>query len=308
MPRIATLTLNPAMDVSTGIAHLSPTDKLRCRPAQYDPGGGGINVARVIRNLGGDVVAVYPAGGPFGAMLQRALDELGLAQQLVPITGDTRESFTVDEGDTGLQYRFVLPGPTLTANERQACLDAIASLAPLPSWLVVSGSFPNGVALDFHDEIAALAQSIGARLILDYSGEALRHAVKLGGIHLLKPSLNELSFLAGRALDRESEQEAAALELVEQGRVEIVLLSLGAQGALLASREGLERFPAVEVPLQSAVGAGDSLVGATVLALSRGWSRHDAVRYGMAAAAATLMLPGTGLCRMADVAALFRKG
>ena len=112
--------------------------------------------------------------------------------------------------------------------------------------------------------IAAVARRLGAKLALDYSGEALRHAVSQGGIQLLKPSLSELSFLAGRTLDSEGEQEAAARELVEQGRVEIVVLSLGARGALLASREGVERFPAFEVPLRSAVGAGDSLVGATV--------------------------------------------
>ncbi|SFB47147.1 1-phosphofructokinase family hexose kinase [Azotobacter beijerinckii] len=308
MSRIATLTLNPAMDVSTDIARLAPTSKLRCTLPRYEPGGGGINVARVIRNLGGDTVAIYPAGGPFGAMLQRALEELGLPELRVPIAGDTRESFTVDEGETGLQYRFVLPGPTLTPDERQACLEAIAALVPPPDYLVVSGSFPTGVALDFHDEIVALAQRIGARLILDYSGDALRHAVERGGIHLLKPSLSELSGLTGRVLESQVEQEAAARGLVEQGAVEIVVLSLGAEGALLASREGLERFPAFEVPLRSAVGAGDSVVGATVLALSRGWSLHDAVRYGMAAAAATLMLPGTGLCRAEDVERLFRKG
>lgn len=307
MPRIATLTLNPAMDVSTGIARLAPTSKLRCSLPRYEPGGGGINVARVIRNLGGDSLAVYPAGGPFGAMMQRALEELGLPALRVPIAGDTRESFTVDEGDTGLQYRFVLPGPTLTPDERQACLEAIAALAPAPSWLVVSGSFPTGVALDFHDQIAALAQRIGAKLVLDYSGEALRHAVELGGIHLLKPSLHELSTLTGWALESEADQEAAVRALVERDAVEIVVLSLGAEGALLASREGVERFRAFDVPLRSAVGAGDSVVGATVLALSRGWSLHEAVRYGMAAAAASLMRPGTGLCLAEDVERLFRQ-
>ncbi|SER47684.1 6-phosphofructokinase 2 [Azotobacter beijerinckii] len=307
MSRIATLTINPAMDVSTGIARLAPTSKLRCTLPRYEPGGGGINVARVIRNLGGDTVAIYPAGGPFGEMLQRALEGLGLPQLAVPIAGDTRESFTVDEGDTGLQYRFVLPGPTLTPDERQACLEAIAALVPSADYLVVSGSFPTGVALDFHDEIVALAQRIGAGLILDYSGDALRHAVERGGIHLLKPSLSELSGLTGRVLESQVEQEAAARGLVEQGAVEIVVLSLGAEGALLASREGVERFCAFDVPLCSAVGAGDSVVGATVLALSRGWPLHEAVRYGMAAAAATLMLPGTGLCRAEDVERLFRK-
>jgi len=308
MSRIATLTLNPAMDVSTAIERLEPTSKLRCERAQYDPGGGGINVARVIHNLGGDAIAVYPAGGPFGDMLQRALEGLELPQLRVPIGGDTRESFTVTESASGLQYRFVLPGPTLSETERQDCLEAIAGLAPAPEYLVVSGSFPSGVPLDFHDEIAALARRLGARLVLDYSGEPLRHAVALGGIHLLKPSLHELSTLVGRALESEREQEQAVRELIEGGAVEIVVLSLGAEGALLGSRAGVERFPAFDVALCSAVGAGDSVVGAMVLALDRGWALHDAVRYGMAAAAASLMHCGTGLCRVEDVQRLFRTG
>lgn len=308
MSPIVTLTLNPAMDVSTVATRVEPTRKLRCGLPRYEPGGGGINVARVIQSLGGETVAVYPAGGPFGEMLQRALEVLGLPQMRVPIAGDTRESFTVDEGETGLQYRFVLPGPTLIPAERQACLEAIAALVPAPSHLVVSGSFPPDVELGFHDEIADLAERLGAKLVLDYSGEALRHAVARGGIHLLKPSLSELSTLVERPLDEETEQEAAARRLVEQGAVEIVILSLGAAGALLASREGLERFRAFDVPLRSAVGAGDSVVGATVLALNRGWGLHDAVRYGMAAAAATLMRPGTGLCRMEDVERLYHEG
>lgn len=130
MSRIVTLTLNPAMDLSTTAARVEPTRKLRCSLPHYDPGGGGINVARVVATLGGDALAVYPGGGPFGDLLERTLAGLGVPQRRVPIAGDTRESFTVDEGASGLQYRFVLPGPELSAVEQQACLDAIAALDP----------------------------------------------------------------------------------------------------------------------------------------------------------------------------------
>ena len=305
MSRIATLTLNPAMDLSTSAARVEPTRKLRCSLPHYDPGGGGINVARVVAALGGDSVAVYPAGGPFGDMLERILADLGLAQIRVPIAGDTRESFTVDETGSGLQYRFVLPGPLLSAAEQQACLDAIAALDPLPDYLVLSGSFPPGVAASFFDRMAALARRIGARLVLDCSGEALQYAAARGGIHLLKPSLSELSTLMGREVRDEQEQDAALRTLISQGAAEIVVLSLGGEGAVLASQAGIERFPALDVPVRSAVGAGDSMVGAIVLALSRGLGLHDAVRYGIAAGSATIMLPGTELCRVEDVERLF---
>lgn len=308
MFRIATLTLNPAMDLSTAAAQVEPTRKLRCSLPRYDPGGGGINVARVVASLGGDAVAIYPAGGPFGDMLQRMLAALGLAQICVPIDGYTRESFTVDETGTGRQYRFVLPGPNLAPAEQQACLEAIAQLDPPPAFVVLSGSFPPGVAVTFFDEVAALVQRLGARLVLDCSGEALQYAASRGGIYLLKPSLNELASLMGQAEEDEAGQEAALRSLVERGVAEIVVLSLGGEGALLASQAGVERFRAPDVPVCSAVGAGDSMVAAIVLALSRGWSLRDAVRYGIAAGSATIMRPGTELCRAEDVERLFGGG
>lgn len=306
MSRIVTLTLNPAMDLSTTAARVEPTRKLRCSLPHYDPGGGGINVARVVATLGGDALAVYPGGGPFGDLLERTLAGLGVPQRRVPIAGDTRESFTVDEGASGLQYRFVLPGPELSAVEQQACLGAIAALDPRPSWLVLSGSFPPGVAPTFFDQVVALAQRIGARLVLDCSGEALRHAGQRGGIHLLKPSLSELATLAGGKVEGVAAQEAALRELIGRGVAEVIVLSLGGEGAVLASKEGIERFAPLDVPVCSAVGAGDSMVGAMVLALSRGWSLPAAVRYGIAAGSATLMRPGTELCRAEDVERLYR--
>ena len=308
MPCIATLTLNPTIDLSTAVAHVEPTRKLRCSLPHYDPGGGGINVARVVRALGGDSVAVYPAGGLFGDMLERTLGALGQPQRRVPIAGETRESFTVDESVSGLQYRFVLPGPTLAGAEQQACLDAIAALQPRPDYLVLSGSFPPGVEVGFFDRVLELARSLGVRLAFDCSGEALQYAASRGGIHLLKPSLSELATLMGRPVDTAAEQDAALRALVAQGAAEIIVLSLGGEGAVLASQAGIERFPALSVPVRSAVGAGDSMVGAIALALARGVGLHDAVRYGIAAGSATIMLPGTELCRAEDVERLYREG
>ncbi|MEI9928459.1 MAG: PfkB family carbohydrate kinase [Sphingomonas sp.] len=121
MPTIATLTMNPALDVSTSIDALRPTHKLRCAAPRFDPGGGGINVAQLIHALGGEVIAVFPSGGPTGATLEALLRDRGPAIAPIPIAGTTRESLTVDERQTGLQYRFVLPGPELAASEQARC-------------------------------------------------------------------------------------------------------------------------------------------------------------------------------------------
>ncbi|MBD3737602.1 MAG: 1-phosphofructokinase family hexose kinase [Pseudomonas balearica] len=308
MTRIATLTLNPAMDLAVRTPRVVATEKLRCSAPRHDPGGGGINVARVVSTLGGDVLAVYPAGGPFGEMLRRALDAIGLAHLPVAISGDTRESFTVDEQASGLQYRFVLPGPRLSEQERLGCLAALRGLHPAPAYLVVSGSFTPGIEPSFFDELLALAGQVGARLVVDLSGEPLAYAARRGGAYLIKPSLNELASLIGRMPESEREQEGALRELIAAGAAEVIVLSLGAAGALYASGDRLERIAAPSVPMVSAVGAGDSMLGAVVLALAQGRELGDAVRYGVAAGAATVMRPGTQLCLREDVERLFRGG
>lgn len=305
MPTIVTLTLNPALDLTTRTARVEPTTKLRCDVPRWDPGGGGINVARVILTLGGDCLTVYPAGGPPGERLGQALDRLGVPHLPVPIPSDTRESFTVDEASSGQQYRFVLPGPPLSEVDRANCLARIATLAPPPAYLVVSGSWPPGVPVTFFDELLDFCRARGTRLVFDGSGEPLRHAATRGGLHLLKPSLDELASLLGQTPLEADAQERAVARLVADGVAEIVVLSLGAEGAVLAHAGGVQRFAPFRVPVRSAVGAGDSMVAAIVLALFRGWSIPQAVRYGMAAGAASLMSPGTGLCEREAVERLY---
>jgi 6-phosphofructokinase 2 len=304
MPSIATLTMNPALDISTTIDRIEHTHKLRCGPPRYDPGGGGINVARAVKLLGGEAAVVYPAGGPIGEMIRGLLDSLGLVQHIVSISGATRESFTVDELETGKQYRFVLPGPMISESEQRQCLNSVEALKPHPKYLVVSGSLPPGVgAAAFSEQIAKLAERIGARLVLD-TAQAMPHARR--GVFLMKPSRRELSGMLGRPIDSRTEQLAAARSLVREGRAEVIVVSLGADGALLVTGSTEEHFQAPAVATSSSVGAGDSMVGAIVFALERGWAIKDAVRYGIAAGAAATMRPGTQLCRREDVERLFR--
>jgi 6-phosphofructokinase 2 len=305
MHTIATLTLNPALDISTETERVLPTEKLRCGPARFEPGGGGINVARVITVLGGRATAVYPAGGPAGAMLKSSLDARGIDQRVVPIAGMTRESISVDESSTGKQFRFVLPGPDLSAAEVSACLHAVTWLDPSPAYLVLSGGPPPNVAPGpLNEEIGRLARRIGARLVLDTS-QAIRFA-PAHGVYLMKPNAEELCKMVGHPCDSLDEQAAAARGLVRDGRAEVVVVSIGAKGALLVTADLVQHFPTPAVKVASAVGAGDSMVGAMVLALDRGMSLVDAVRYGVAAGAATLMTPGTELCHRHDVERLFR--
>lgn len=304
MAAIATLTLNPALDITTATDEVRPADKLRCTEPRYDPGGGGINVARVVQRLGGEVTAIFPVGGPSGDMLQRLLRGEGVAFEAVPIAGLTRDSFTVDERGSGDQYRFVLPGPELSDAELAQCLDRIKALAPAPRFLVVSGSLPPGIAPDCLRRVGEACAAMGAGLIIDSSGPALEQAAGCG-IYLLKPNLRELELLTGRTINSPDAESKAARELIERGFGEVIVLSLGARGALLVTADGEERFPSLDVPVRSAVGAGDSMVAALVLGLDRGMPLREAVRYGVAAGAAALITPGTELAEREDVERLY---
>lgn len=301
MPAILTLTPNPALDLSTTAERVLPTHKLRCGPVTRYAGGGGVNVARLLHRLGADVAAWTLTGGPAGTKVQQLLQQEGVLALCLPIADDTRENLSVIETATGQEFRFVLPGPTLAAAEWQAVLEQLASLQSAPRWLVASGSLPPGVPDDFYAQAARIAQRKGARFVLDSSGPALAAALQ-AGVALVKPSLRELRELTGEALPDAPAWQAATQSLVRSGRAELVALSLGAQGGLIASRDGVWQAPALPVPTTTGTtGAGDCFLAAILWALEQGEPPPEALRWGMAAGAATLLAPGTALAQVADV-------
>ncbi|MGB3335385.1 MAG: 1-phosphofructokinase family hexose kinase [Mycobacterium sp.] len=301
--RIVTLTMNPALDITTSIDRVRPTEKLRCQPARYDPGGGGINVARVAHVLGAPVFAVFAAGGASGGLLTTLLEQAGVPFGRVPIAEATRESFTVNEQSTGQQYRFVLPGARMTFAEQVQCLDKLREATLAARFVVASGSLPPGVSADFYQRVADMCRRSAVPLILDTSGGGLRHI--RSGIFLLKASVRELSECVGRELVTETEQLAAAYQLIERQRAHAVVVSLGSHGALLAAPEGSYRFSAVRMRGGSGVGAGDAMVAAITVGLSRGWSLVKSIQLGIAAGAAMLSTPGTAVCSRTEVENLF---
>ena len=303
--RIVTLCMNPALDITTSTESVRPTDKLRCAAARYDPGGGGINVANVADVLGARSAAVFPAGGPAGELVNNLLVAEGLAVHRIPIGGATRESVTVNELSTERQYRFVLPGPELTVAEQTECLLQLRRAAAHASIVVASGSLPPGVPEDFYQQVANVCADINTMFLLDTSGAGLRNVT--AGVFLLKPSLRELRECVERELTTEAEQIGAARELIDRGAAECVLVSLGAHGALLVTRDRAQRFAPVSVPPGSGVGAGDAMVAGVAVGLTRGWPLTEAVRLGVAAGAATLLTPGTAPCTREDTEKLFAR-
>ena len=301
---IVTLTMNPALDVSSTVDRVVSEHKLRCGPSRFDPGGGGVNVSRAIRNLGGNSVAVYPLGGPTGQAYRGFLEQAGILGRVVTIAGNTRESFTVDETTTGEQYRFVLQGPTFREPEWRACLSVVGDHLPVGGFLVASGSLPPGVPDDFYAMLARIAHEHDIRVVVDASGPALAAALD-EGVFLIKPSRDELAELvdAPGELDR-PEQVEAARSIVDDGRAEVVALTLGAGGAVLVTADDELHLPTPKVEVASAVGAGDAFLAGLVLRLAEGRPLADAFRTAVAAGSATAMLPATELCRAEDVARL----
>ncbi len=298
-----TLTVNPALDISTSTPRVGSEHKLRCGPSRIDPGGGGVNVARTIHRLGGEALAICALGGLTGATYRQLLEAEGVRSLAVPVAGTTRESFTVDETDSGEQFRFVLQGPELSEAEWQGCLAMLEEAIVPGGYVVASGSLPPGVPTDFYARVARLARQHDARSIVDASGEALDAALA-EGVYLVKASRREVSELVGRELTIEQSEVDAASELVDRGSAELVALTLGKAGAVLASASEVIRLPVPSVRVQSVVGAGDGFLGAFVWRLSQGRDPKSAFRSAVAAGSATAATPATGLCTLADVEAL----
>ena len=304
MKSIATLTMNPTIDVAYEVAQVHHTHKIRATHEYHNPGGGGINVARVYVRLGGNARCYYLAGGATGIALDGLIDLHQLARVKIPIDGETRIAANVVETETGKEYRFVPAGPVVAEAEWRASLELLAEAEC--DYLVASGSLPPGVPDDFYARAAALVRPKGIRVVLDSSGPALREGLAGGGIHLVKPSVGELQALVGHALPDPDSIARAAAEIVSSGKAEIVAVTMGHEGALLAHAGGTIGLPALPIEAKSTVGAGDSFVAGMVYALSDGKSPAEAFRWGMATGTAAVLHPGTDLARPDDIERMLR--
>lgn len=303
MQSIATLTMNPTIDLSYQVDHMQHTHKMRAANERYAPGGGGINVARVFSRLGGNARCVYLSGGATGVALDGLIDLHQLTRARIPIQEPTRVAAAVLERDTGKEYRFTPAGPQVSEAEWRACLDALSDIRC--DMLVASGSLPPGVPPDFYAHVAAIMDKRGIETVLDTSGEALRQGLRASRFLLIKPSLGELQILLGRELRGAEQVAESAQAIVSAGQARLVAVTMGHDGAVLASDSGTTFLPAIPVEAKSAVGAGDSFLAAMVHAMARGWEPLDAFRYGVAAGSAAVLTPGTDLAQPADIERLF---
>lgn len=298
MTTILTITLNPTVDFATTAPHVLPGPKLRCSEAEFDPGGGGINVARAVRMLGGEATALIAIGGPTGAQLLELLAFEGGSTVAIQGPGETRRSVSVIDESTGEQFRFVMPGPVWGESDVDRALAAVDRAAGAGSLVVLSGSQPPGVAKDFPSILARHVEGRNARLIVDTSGPALKHLAGTSheAIHLLRMNVEEAEELAGRELPAVADTATFARELVTRGVAQQVVVARGADGSVLVTGDAAWHAVPPEVEVVSAVGAGDSFVGGFTISAARGEPVQECLCTGVAAAAAAVTSEATRLC------------
>ena len=306
MEKIITLTVNPAIDKSTKVEGIKPERKLRCDVPVFEAGGGGINVSKVLDELGGASLCMYLAGGPTGSHLKELLLQLGIRQHIIPVQGWVRENLSVTDTLNNQQYRFGMPGPEISETEWKNALAKLEAVLLHGDILVASGSLSPGIPTDFYARVAAIAQHKKTRLILDTSGEALKLGATTGA-YLLKPNLGELATLCGLKTISFKDLRHVAKSFLEENPCEVMVVSLGAQGALLVqkNREAATYITAPVVPRKSTIGAGDSMVAGMAFSLAKGRTPVEMARYGVACGTAATMSEGTQLCKKKDVEALY---
>ena len=304
MKKIITITFSPSIDKSTSVQSLIPEKKLTCSPPKLEPGGGGINVARAIKKLGGDALAIFPSGGYTGVFFNHLLEKENIPSIIIETTHETRENIVVLDESTNNQYRFGMPSTALLENEWQQCLKAVEGIKNV-EFIVASGSLPQDVPLNIYAQLAKIAKKSKAKFIVDTSGEALKQAVD-EGVYLLKPNLGELASLVGLEKIEIADVEEVAKKLIQKNKCEIIVVSLGGAGAILVTKSETYRATPPKVEVKSTVGAGDSMLAGIVYSLSKGMNLKQTLQYGVACGTAATMNLGTELCRKEDVEKLYK--
>lgn len=304
MQKVVTLTMNPIVEKNTSVVGIKPNSKLRCVAPAYHAGGGGINVSRALKNLGGESDCIYLAGGSTGDHLRKLLAIDGISQVVIPVKNRTRDYLSVTDSGTNLQYRFGVPGPVVKEKEWQQVLELLEENLHKGDYLVVSGKLPPGVPSNFYVLVSKITDAVNARLVLDTSGRALLQSLE-ANIFMMKPNLAELCILSGVESISAIQLESLAMKFLRENKCEVLVISLGAKGALLATKKGVDYVHSPVVHQKSSIGVGDSMVAGMVLSIIEGKSLSEVVLYGVACGAAATLRPGAQLCDKKDVDDLY---
>lgn len=288
---IYTLTLNPAVDRELTVPEIAYDSVLRAAHSQVDFGGKGFNVSRLLKNLGADSTAVGFLGGKAGEILQEGLQSLGIGAEFVWVPGETRTNVCIVSQSGGHYIKVNEKGPTIAADRQQALLEKIAALACPGDWWVLAGSLPPGMPDTFYAQVIEALNRGGAKALLDTIGEPLRLGCQAKPF-LVKPNKEEAQALTGLPVENAVEAAQAAAQIRKMG-AENVVISMGKAGALLQTGTATWRIHSPTIVEKNPIGAGDSMIGGMIWALTRGLLLQEALSWGVASGAATASLRGT---------------
>lgn len=296
---IATVTLNPSLDKSVTVERLLIDEANRWTSFRRDPGGKGINVSRVIHEMGGETMAYGFMGGIDGEILMGLLKERHVPFDFTPIKEVIRSNFIVTDLKTHHQTRIDAPGPYIAKSELDNLRDKMIHMEPKPSFVVAAGSVPPGLPTDIYKEIIEEVKKRGIKTVLDSDGKWLKTGIAAVPT-IVKPNVREAERLLGMLLKDEKAIVRAVKKLVSQG-IEIAMISRGKEGMIVGNKDIVLSIIPPQTEVISTVGAGDATIAGLVYTLSKGGSLVEAARMAVAAGTATVLTPGTELCHMADV-------
>lgn len=288
---IYTVTLNPALDKTATVENLRLDSVNRISELRVDPGGKGINVSKVVRELGAKTVAIALLGGHTGTMLRNMLAELGIECKVLEVEGETRTNLKIKDPALKTNTDINEPGPEVTDEQLRGMLDGLVGEVGSGDIVVLSGSLPRGAAADTYKVWVAALKKTGAKVYLDADGDKLVRGIEAKP-DLIKPNEIELGAMMGHTLDADEKIVEAARELIDGG-LDRVMVSMGGAGALYVARDVTIKANPVKVPVGSTVGAGDSVVAALAYAQDKGLGLEDTMRLAMATGAANVMQSGT---------------
>lgn len=306
---ILSVTLNPSVDQALFVDQIRLGDTNRVRRVERDAGGKGVNLSRVVAELGGRTAASGFLAGASGEMVRAVLRAQGVQPDFIEVAGETRVNFSVEDDSGNPPTTFNERGPEISKEAFECLVDKCSELAAGARWVAMGGSLPPGAPAEAFLLLGRLAKLAGAKLMLDADGEALRHGVKALP-HFMKPNQAEAGRLLGREIESEEDAIQAARELVrflDPSPESFAVLSRGADGAILATTRGCWVGASPKVESRSTIGSGDSLIGAMLWSLEEGFDLATAFRWGLAAGAATATTDGSEICRKARVEALVRE-
>jgi len=302
--KIVTLTLNPSIDKSVKVDGIVPENKLQCHSVHYQPGGGGINITRVLNRLGVTSFAVFPYGGNSGMSLKELLIKENIEPESISINSWTRENLSVIDTHTGLQYRFGMPGNLLSDSELIEIEATLEKLLEENDLFVLSGSLAKEMSIDYYVRLIRRLADKNIKVVVDTSGPALKEALN-ENVYLIKPNQRELAQLAGKDFLSSVEQEKFALEMIKSQKVMYVVVSLGARGAFIASNDGITYQVTPSVSVKSTIGAGDSMVAGLIYAIQNNFSAELMLKWGVACGVAATMTEGPGLANKENIDKVF---